>query len=292
MPVEPTVPTQPAVASPVEPEQNGVAGNPLSRRGFLRVAGVAGLTGVAGERRGLHHRRPHPRGASAPRPARAPRRRRRPPAPASVDPRRGGPVRVRLGGAVRVRRALGVARREHPARLDRARRRRPRRRPPLRRQPRRRPPGDLPGAGRRRSWPTSSASRTTTRELQEKPAFVQVPQLVLADAVSPLSPETDGEWKVFRLTIDEIEQQIDELKPTVAALGYNKQTPGPTIRVNEGDKVRAIFTNNLKETTGVHFHGVEFDDFFMDGVPFVTQKPFAPGRVVHLRVHGQPRRAR
>jgi FtsP/CotA-like multicopper oxidase with cupredoxin domain len=38
-----------------------------------------------------------------------------------------------------------------------------------------------------------------------------------------------------------------------------------------------IFTNNLKEATSVHFHGVEFDDFFMDGVPFVTQKPFAPG---------------
>ena len=82
---------------------------------------------------------------------------------------------------------------------------------------------------------------------------------------------------MFRITIDEIEQAIDELKPTVAALGYNKQTPGPTIRVNEGAKVRAIFTNNLKEATGVHFHGVEFDDFFMDGVPFVTQKPFAPG---------------
>ncbi len=37
------------------------------------------------------------------------------------------------------------------------------------------------------------------------------------------------------------------------------------------------FTNNLKETTGVHFHGVEFDDFFQDGVPFVTQMPIIPG---------------
>ena len=63
----------------------------------------------------------------------------------------------------------------------------------------------------------------------------------------------------------------------MAALGYNKQWPGPTIRVTEGDRVRAVFTNNLKETTGVHFHGVEFDDFFQDGIPFVTQKPIAPG---------------
>jgi FtsP/CotA-like multicopper oxidase with cupredoxin domain len=114
-------------------------------------------------------------------------------------------------------------------------------------------------------------------ELHAKPAFVQVPQLVLNDLLQPLKPEKDGDVKVFRLTIDEIAQKIDELKDPVAALGYNKQWPGPTIRVNQGDKVRAIFTNNLKETTSVHFHGVEFDDFFQDGIPFVTQKPITPG---------------
>jgi FtsP/CotA-like multicopper oxidase with cupredoxin domain len=114
-------------------------------------------------------------------------------------------------------------------------------------------------------------------ELHAKPSFAQVPQLLLNDAVTPLTPELDGSVKVFRLTIEEMTQQIDELKPPVAALGYNAQTPGPTIRVTEGDRVRAIFSNKLKETTGVHFHGQEFDDFFMDGVPFVTQKPIAPG---------------
>ena len=114
-------------------------------------------------------------------------------------------------------------------------------------------------------------------ELDMKPAFVQVPQLVLQDALDPLTPELDGDVKVFRLTIDEIEQHIDELMPPVAALGYNGQWPGPTIRVNQGDKVRVWFKNNLQETTGVHFHGVEFDDFFQDGVPFVTQKPIIPG---------------
>jgi FtsP/CotA-like multicopper oxidase with cupredoxin domain len=113
--------------------------------------------------------------------------------------------------------------------------------------------------------------------LHEKPAFVQVPQLVLNDALKPLTPELDGDVKVFKLTIDEIEQRIDEKMPPVAGLGFNGQWPGPTIRVNQGDKVRALFTNNLKETTGIHFHGVEFADFFQDGVPFVTQKPIIPG---------------
>ncbi|HEX6986985.1 MAG TPA: multicopper oxidase domain-containing protein [Planctomycetaceae bacterium] len=114
-------------------------------------------------------------------------------------------------------------------------------------------------------------------ELQKKPSFAQVPQLVLNDIVKPLTPTIDGGVKVFKLTIDEHNQAIDEIKPPVAALGYNAQWPGPTIRVTQGDRVRAIFTNNLKETTGVHFHGVEFDDFFQDGIPFVTQLPIIPG---------------
>jgi FtsP/CotA-like multicopper oxidase with cupredoxin domain len=114
-------------------------------------------------------------------------------------------------------------------------------------------------------------------QLSLKPAFVQVPQVVLNDVLTPLTPKLVGDVKEFELTIDEFEQHIDEMQPPVAALGYNGQWPGPTIRVTQGDKVRAKFTNNLHETTGVHFHGVEFEDFFQDGVPFVTQKPIVPG---------------
>lgn len=114
-------------------------------------------------------------------------------------------------------------------------------------------------------------------ELSQKPAFVQVPNLVLTDALTPLTPTIEGETKVFRLTVDEMDWRIDELMPPVKALGYNAQWPGPTIRVNQGDKVKVLFTNNLPETTSVHFHGVEFDDFFQDGVPFVTEKPIIPG---------------
>ena len=115
-------------------------------------------------------------------------------------------------------------------------------------------------------------------QLTAKPAFAQVPQLVLNDILQPLKPTLDGGVKVFTLTIDGISQEIDEVNPPLAALGYNGQWPGPTIRVNQGDRVRATFTNNLEETTGVHFHGVEFDDFFQDGVPFVTQQPIIPGQ--------------
>ncbi|HET7182181.1 MAG TPA: multicopper oxidase family protein [Candidatus Limnocylindrales bacterium] len=114
-------------------------------------------------------------------------------------------------------------------------------------------------------------------ELAKKPSFAQVPNLFLTDVTAPVKPTVENGVKVFRLTIDTMDQLIDELKPPIAALGFNKQWPGPTLRVNLGDKVRAEFLNNLRETTGVHFHGIEFEDFFMDGVPFVTQKPIAPG---------------
>jgi FtsP/CotA-like multicopper oxidase with cupredoxin domain len=92
-----------------------------------------------------------------------------------------------------------------------------------------------------------------------------------------LTPTIDGEWKVFDLTVDQMDWQIDAMKEPVKALGYNKMWPGPALRVTEGDKVRINVTNNLDETTGVHMHGIEFDDWHMDGIPFVTQPPIIPG---------------
>jgi len=104
----------------------------------------------------------------------------------------------------------------------------------------------------------------------------------------PLEPTIDGDTKVFKLTIDEIEWQIDAVMPPVKALGYGKMWPGPLLRVTEGDKVRVEFTNNLLETTGVHFHGMEFDDFKQDGIPFVTQLPITPGETFAYEFAARP----
>ena len=114
-------------------------------------------------------------------------------------------------------------------------------------------------------------------ELGKKPSFAQVQQLALTDVTAPLTPTIVGGVKEFRLTVDELNWPIDEMQPPLAILGYNKQWPGPTIRVQQGDRVRAIFTNNMHEGTSVHFHGVDFDDFFQDGVAMVTQTPIIPG---------------
>jgi FtsP/CotA-like multicopper oxidase with cupredoxin domain len=89
-------------------------------------------------------------------------------------------------------------------------------------------------------------------------------------------PRLEGDTRVFELTVDQIEHRIDALKDPIKALGFNGTWPGPRIDVIEGDKVRAVFTNNLDESTGIHFHGQRLPNA-MDGVPHITQDPILPG---------------
>jgi manganese oxidase len=93
----------------------------------------------------------------------------------------------------------------------------------------------------------------------------------------PLEPRLEGDARVFELTIDEISHRIDARKDPIPALGFNRSWPGPLLRVTEGDTVRAIFTNKLSESTGIHFHGQSLPNA-MDGVPHVTQDPIEPGQ--------------
>jgi FtsP/CotA-like multicopper oxidase with cupredoxin domain len=92
----------------------------------------------------------------------------------------------------------------------------------------------------------------------------------------PLEPRLVGGVKVFELTIDRIRHKIDAKKDPEDALGFNGTWPGPRLEVVEGDRIRAIFTNNMDETTGIHFHGQKLPNN-MDGVPHITQDPIAPG---------------
>ncbi|MBP2018011.1 FtsP/CotA-like multicopper oxidase with cupredoxin domain [Symbiobacterium terraclitae] len=85
----------------------------------------------------------------------------------------------------------------------------------------------------------------------------------------------DGDVKVFELTCTEIEWETQPGKK-VRAMAYNGTVPGPVIRVTEGDKVRIIVKNEMKESTAVHWHGLRLPNN-MDGVPFITQDPIPPG---------------
>jgi manganese oxidase len=83
-------------------------------------------------------------------------------------------------------------------------------------------------------------------------------------------------WKEFHLIAEPV---IREIAPGMKARlwGYNGQSPGPTIEVVEGDKVRIFVTNKLPEHTAVHWHGQRLP-CGMDGAGGLTQKQIAPGK--------------
>ena len=83
--------------------------------------------------------------------------------------------------------------------------------------------------------------------------------------------------KEFQLTAYPIRWEYTKGK-WVVAWAYNGQIPGPEIRVNEGAKVRIVFTNNLPVATTVHWHGLPVPND-QDGVPGVTQDPIKPGEI-------------
>ena len=87
--------------------------------------------------------------------------------------------------------------------------------------------------------------------------------------------EADG-TKVFELTAEEIKWEIE---PGVFKQGmaYNGQIPGPTIKVDLGDKVNIVLENRLgNEPTSLHLHGMTLPND-MDGVPGITQDAILPG---------------
>ena len=82
--------------------------------------------------------------------------------------------------------------------------------------------------------------------------------------------------KEFHLIAEPV---VRELAPGMQAnlWGYNGQSPGPTIEVVEGDRVRIFVTNKLPEHTSVHWHGQRLPNG-MDGVTGLTQPGIAPGK--------------
>ena len=82
--------------------------------------------------------------------------------------------------------------------------------------------------------------------------------------------------KEFHLVAEPV---VREMAPGFKAhlWGYNGQSPGPTIEVVEGDRVRLYVTNRLGELTSIHWHGQRLPNG-MDGVTGLTQPGIPPGK--------------
>jgi FtsP/CotA-like multicopper oxidase with cupredoxin domain len=108
------------------------------------------------------------------------------------------------------------------------------------------------------------------------PATVSYTAPADARGGQPLEPRLENGVKVFDLEASVIKWNIlpDE---QVMAYAFNHQVPGPRIHLTQGDRVRFNVTNNLPESTSVHWHGLVLPNT-MDGAADITQAPIEPGQ--------------
>jgi manganese oxidase len=124
--------------------------------------------------------------------------------------------------------------------------------------------------------PADARSRADQMDAMHEKGIKSFPAKTAGKGNQVLAPRMEGRVKVFDITASKIMWEVEPGR-SVEALAYNGQVPGPQIRVREGDRVRVNVTNNLDQSTAMHFHGVELPND-QDGVPFITQPPIKPGQ--------------
>src|SRR5262249_24236681 len=127
--------------------------------------------------------------------------------------------------------------------------------------------------GQRRPDAVRAAERTSGAPGRPAGSARSLPVTVLD--VPKLPYEIDKGVKVFKLGAQPVKAEFGPGK-IVEVWAYNGGMPGPTIEVNEGDRVRVIFESRLPEPQTVHWHGLEVP-IKMDGVPAISQPLLMPG---------------
>lgn len=141
--------------------------------------------------------------------------------------------------------------------------------------------GSLPVAARYLAEPDHSSVAQAQSE-SEAPSKEWTPASQTSQAAVDLGDGTTlapwklvGDQKVFELTLAP-KKQTTAQGFVKDGLSVNGSIPAPTIRVNEGDKLKIIVTNKMKEGSSIHWHGMDLPNE-QDGVPGITQKTIMPG---------------
>jgi manganese oxidase len=96
--------------------------------------------------------------------------------------------------------------------------------------------------------PQTPAKKETPKKTVAAPSAI-VP--VETPDVPKLPWTLDNGVKVFQLSAEVVKTQLLPGMREMIGWGYNGSVPGPTIEVNEGDRVRIMFHNKLPESTTI-----------------------------------------
>ena len=127
------------------------------------------------------------------------------------------------------------------------------------------------GFGMTAGWLTSwkAASAALAGSLADRAAGSGPLVSVTTPDVPKLPWTLEGGVKVFRLSAEVVKTRFVPSKEA-NTWGYNGSTPGPTVEVMEGDRVRLVVENRLPEATSLHWHGLEVPNA-MDGAEGISQ---------------------
>lgn len=128
---------------------------------------------------------------------------------------------------------------------------------------------DLKASGKAAEWPSAFEPTATAPKWDPR-----------------AMPAPGDQVKVFDLEVTIAEHEILP-GVTFNQFLFNKQYPGPTIRVNEGDWVQANLVNHSPESHTIHWHGMQIK-CEMDGVPLGTQWPVMPNQEFKYLFRAQP----
>jgi FtsP/CotA-like multicopper oxidase with cupredoxin domain len=133
--------------------------------------------------------------------------------------------------------------------------------------------GSIMPPGMIMDFDTPAAAMRDMAAIHPRQVSYRAPIAAQGDQV--LEPRVENGVKVFDLEASVIRWQIlDDVY--VDAYAFNRQVPGPRLRLVEGDRVRINLRNALPESTTVHWHGLVVPNE-MDGPANITQKPVPPG---------------
>lgn len=100
---------------------------------------------------------------------------------------------------------------------------------------------------------TISSQRLLRRTTTEPALTVGQPVPQSSANPVPVYQSSDG---LLELDLSARESLVDLGNRQASLLTYNGQIPAPRLEAKPGDKVRLHFTNNLKQPTNIHYHGL------------------------------------
>ena len=128
---------------------------------------------------------------------------------------------------------------------------------------------------------SATSSAVMASSITNSPSDAAVTPQTSQEAVPLGDGTTLAAWKLvdgvkeFELTVTHRKHQTEPGR-VKDGLAINGSIPAPTIRVNEGDRLRITVVNRMRsEGTSIHWHGMDLPNA-QDGVPGITQKVIPP----------------